>query len=263
MTNTSHKRQLGFTLIELLAVMAIVSVLAGIVAISVSGSGETSRDAQTKQDATTVETAASDYFGDQGGAEVLTPKTVSVFGVSNIEQILSTRWPELYISETYPTVFSTSVTGSEVNSILLLTGEDSTSLITPKRLQENFNAIDFDKLTDGGYLPDLPDAATSLTPDLYTNYLWLFQRTSAAGASDERAARQVTVFKLVSVQENEIDSTVDLTYVQIVGEISEGTTSNALSNDPPPWPTTAFKSRLQKMFRGKLPSQQLTRILRA
>ena len=85
---------MGFTLIELLAVMAIVSVLAGIVAISVSGSGETSRDAQTKQDATTVESAASDFFGDQGGAEVLTPKTVSVFGVSNVEQILSTRWPE-------------------------------------------------------------------------------------------------------------------------------------------------------------------------
>ena len=130
-------------------------------------------------------------------------------------------------------MFSTSVTGSAVNSILLLTGDDSTSLITPKRLLENFNAIDFDKLTDGGYLPEEPDAASSLTSDLYDNYLWLFQRTTAAGGSSEKASRQVTVFKLATVQENEIDSKIDLIFVQIFGEIAEGTTSSAQSNDPP------------------------------
>ena len=74
-------------------------------------SGETSRDAQTKQNATTVESAASDYLGDQGGAEVLMSKTISVFGVSNIERTISTKRPEDYISEAYSEVYSTSVTG--------------------------------------------------------------------------------------------------------------------------------------------------------
>ncbi len=58
----------GFTLIELLAVMAIVAVLAGIVSTQVSGSGDTSKDVQTQQDATTVETAVADIFSDQDGA---------------------------------------------------------------------------------------------------------------------------------------------------------------------------------------------------
>ena len=56
------KRQEGFTLIELLAVMAVVATLAGIVATQVSGSGDTSKDVQTKQDATTVGTAVADYI---------------------------------------------------------------------------------------------------------------------------------------------------------------------------------------------------------
>ena len=79
------KSQKGFTLIELLAVMAIVAVLAGIIATAVSGTGETSRDTQTKQDATSIDTAAAEFFGDQDGAEVLVPKTVEVLGVSGIK----------------------------------------------------------------------------------------------------------------------------------------------------------------------------------
>ena len=214
------KNQTGFTLIELLAVMAIVAVLAGIVSVSVAGSGESSRDAQTRQDATTVEGAAADWFADQGGAEVLTPKTVSVFGVSGIQQIISSRWPEAYISDTYSDVFTTTVTSSSVNSVLVLSGEDSTTLITPKELLENFNAIDFNRLSPGGYIPDEPNGVSSLTSDLYADYLWLFQITIAAGTnkSSKVASRQVAVFKLVTVQENEIDSKVDLTYEQIFGE---------------------------------------------
>ena len=78
MLKTLFKGQRGFTLIELLAVMAIVATLAGIVATQVSGSGETSRDVQTKQDATTVGTSVADYFSDQDGAELLRPLTVRV-----------------------------------------------------------------------------------------------------------------------------------------------------------------------------------------
>ena len=231
METTESKNQLGFTLIELLAVMAIVAVLAGIVAISVGGTGETSRDAQTKQDGTTVESAASDFFADQKGAEVLTPKTVSVFDVDDIRQVTSSRWPEDYISETYSNVFSTSIAGSNVNSLLLLTGEDSTRPITPGRLLKNFNAVNFDALTARGYLPDEPDGARSLTSDLYDNYLWLLQRTTAAGGSSDGASRQVSVFKLVSVRESEVNFKADLTYVQIVGTVPGG--SNGSENTPP------------------------------
>jgi prepilin-type N-terminal cleavage/methylation domain-containing protein len=66
--------QEGFTLIELLAVMAIVATLAGIVATQVSGTGDTSKDVQTKQDATTVGTAVADYFSDQEGAAITPPQ---------------------------------------------------------------------------------------------------------------------------------------------------------------------------------------------
>ena len=73
MFSIKAKNQRGFTLIELLAVMAIVAVLAGIVSVAVGGTSETSRDTQTKQDSTTLNTASSDFFSDQEGAEVLTP----------------------------------------------------------------------------------------------------------------------------------------------------------------------------------------------
>lgn len=86
MSSIRLRNHRGFTLIELLAVMAIVAVLAGIVSVAVGGTGETSKDTQTKQDATTINTAAADFFSAQVGAEVLVPKTVEIFGDSGIEQ---------------------------------------------------------------------------------------------------------------------------------------------------------------------------------
>ena len=231
MTPSVPKYQTGFTLIELLAVMAIVAVLAGIVAVAVSGTGETSRDTQTKQDATTVESAAADFFADQEEAEVLSPKTVQVLGISGIKQVTSSRWPEGPISDRYSKVFTTTVTGGTVNGLLLLTGEDSTTPITPRKLLENFNAIDFDTLNADGFLAVEPDGATELTDNTYDNYLWLLQRTTASGGSSEGAERQVAVLKLVSVQKIENSNQVDLTYVQVVGEISQ--VSTAPANSPP------------------------------
>lgn len=231
MTPSVPKYQTGFTLIELLAVMAIVAVLAGIVAVAVSGTGETSRDTQTKQDATTVESAAADFFADQEEAEVLSPKTVQVLGISGIKQVTSSRWPEGPISDRYSIVFTTTVTGGTVNGLLLLTGDDSTTPITPKQLLENFNAIDFDTLIADGFLAVEPDGATELSDNTYDNYLWLLQRTTASGGSSEGAERQVAVFKLVSVQKIENSNQVDLTYVQVVGEISQ--VSTAPANSPP------------------------------
>ena len=201
--------------------MAIVAVLAGIVSVAVTGTGETSKDTQTKQDATTVDTAAGDFFADQVEAEVLTPKTVQVLGVSGIRQITSSRWPEDNISAIYSNVFTTTVTGSTVGSLSLLTGEDSATPITPKRLLENYNAVDFDALIADGFMAVEPDGSTQLSGDIYSNYLWLLKRTTSAGGSSEGAARQVAVFKLKSVQKIESDTQVDLTYVQLVGDASD------------------------------------------
>lgn len=216
------KNQLGFTLIELLAVMAIVATLAGIVSVAVSGSGGTSRDTQTKQDATTVETAASDFFADQVEAEVLTPETVTVLDRGPFQQIKSSRWPEEYISVAYGEVFPPTTT-STVFSVTFITESGTISTITLQDLLTKFNAIDFNALIDGNFMAVEPDGATQLTENRYNNYLWLLEKTTASGGSSEGAARQVAVFKLVAVEKNEVDNFVDLTYLQLVGEVADTT----------------------------------------
>ena len=85
MRKLALRNQKGFTLIEPLAVMAIFAVLAGIISVAVAGSGQTSRDTQTKQDGTTVETAVANYFGNQQGTEPRQPLVVEVLGQRNIE----------------------------------------------------------------------------------------------------------------------------------------------------------------------------------
>ena len=157
MLSLFHKNQLGFTLIELLAVMAIVAVLAGIVSVSIGGSGETSRDTQTKQDATTVESAAAEFFGDQVAAETLTTKTVSVLSQDGIRQVTSTRWPEEYISNAYSTVFPQSNLQTNIASLIFLDTDGALSDLRIRGLLQRFNAVDFDALLDGGFLPAPPD----------------------------------------------------------------------------------------------------------
>ena len=212
------KKQTGFTLIELLAVMAIVAVLAGIVSVAVGGTGETSKDTQTKQDATTVDAAVADFFSDQEGADVLTPSSEPVLDLGPFQQITSSKWPEEYISVAYAEVFPPTTTGT-VSSVTFKTESGTISTITLGELLTNFNAVDFDALITGDFLATEPDGAKLLTDNRYSNYLWLLQKTTAAGGSDG-AARQIVVFKLQSIQKNEVDDQVDLTYVQLVGEFT-------------------------------------------
>ena len=181
------QNQRGFTLIELLAVMAVVAVLAGIVSVSVGGTGETSKDTQTKQDATTMESAAADYFADQIGAEVLTPLSVNVLDLGPFQQIKSSRWPEAYISDTYPEVFPPT-TATTVSSVTFITESGTISTITPSELMTKFNALDTNVLIEWDYLITEPDGATQLTDNRFNNYLWLLKKTTAAGGIDLRAA---------------------------------------------------------------------------
>ena len=205
----------GFTLIELLAVMAIVAVLAGIVSVSVGGFGETSRDTQTRQDATTVERAAADFSSAQVAAESLRSKTVTVLDQDNIEQITGSRWPEDYISNAYAAVFPEDDL-TTVASILFLDKDGTLSDRRPRGLLQRFNAIDFNTLLDGEFLAAPPDNANR-TSEGFSDYLWLFEKATAAGGSSERASRKVAVFKLISVEKSETSNLVDLTYRRLVG----------------------------------------------
>ena len=205
----------GFTLIELLAVMAIVAVLAGIVSISVGGSAETSRDTQTRQDATTVESAAAEFFSSQVAADRLRSKTVTVLGRDNIEQITGTRWPEAYISNVYAAVFPEDDL-TTVASILFLDKDGTLSDLRPRGLLQRFNAIDFNALVGGEFLEALPDNADR-TSKGFSDYLWLFEKATVAGGGSEGASRKVAVLKLVSVENSETSNLVDLTYQRLVG----------------------------------------------
>ena len=56
-----HASRSGFTLIELLLVVAILGILAGVVAVSVSGHGETARINATRQSISNIQTAVQMY----------------------------------------------------------------------------------------------------------------------------------------------------------------------------------------------------------
>ena len=274
----SVRGERGFTLIELLAVMAIVATLAAIVATSVSGTGETSTSTAAQQDATTVNSAAADFFADQTGSAVITGHTVNVMAAlpvtgsgsvvvfdtppaspssdaDPIQQIISSRWPEKFIttglalgdggvagvavtgSSAYEfefpttTVFSNGSSGDAVRVIIRgIADEDGTpgKHITRKELLKEYTAIDFDKLVDGiansdftgGYSEEAPDALDQKSGNFH-NFLWMFRKTTAAGGSGDDDSRTITVFKLANVKvlENETPygdaGDVELTYEQI------------------------------------------------
>ena len=169
--------QRGFTLIELLAVMAIVGILAAIVTPAVSGTGEASRDAQTKTDATSLDTAASEFFNEQRDAEILKSHNVELIsvvnGVENVTstQTTSTRWPEKFITAEDPTKLSLflaefpTVTDSaniETSVEMIITDLDG-SPISGADLLDNFTAVDFDILVEGGFAQKVPNTFTSLS----------------------------------------------------------------------------------------------------
>ena len=211
------KRQEGFTLIELLAVMAIVAALAGIVAVQVSGSGDTSKDVQTQQDATTVSTAVVDFFSDQEGAVIEIPRTVTVFGEEGIIITTDSHWPEIPITANlaYRNVFQE--TRSQIAAISLFDEEGNPSVLSVRGLLQNYNAVDFFALIDGGYLQAPPDGAELFTKD-FSNYLWLLKKETVASGGGAVASREVEVFKLVTVQQVEGSGPDVLAYRRLVGE---------------------------------------------
>ncbi|PKB66136.1 MAG: hypothetical protein BZY81_07820 [SAR202 cluster bacterium Io17-Chloro-G4] len=209
------KNQKGFTLIELQAVMAIVAVLAGIISVSVAGSGQTSRDTQTQLDATTVETAVANFFGNQEGTETRNPLVVEVLGQRNIEQVTSNKWPEKFITVTYPEVFPEG-TSSQIGSIFFEDKDGEVSDLRVRGLLQRFNAVDFDVLSEDGFLTAVPKNALE-TSRGFASYLWLLEKSVTSSSNRDISSREVAVFKLQTVNSLVGSEIVDLTYRRLFG----------------------------------------------
>ena len=216
----------GFTLIELLAVMAIVAVLAAIIAVAVSGSGETSKDTQTVNDGTTIETSAAEFFGNATGASLVEKNNIngSVFypytaGTTGAE-VTSSLWPEDFISATYATELFDS--GAAVSKVTL-TLRDGTTDQSVKDLLEKFTAISFSDLETANVLTSEPDSFTAVSKitglkngtKSFRNFLWLFEKDTAAGSTGTVDSRNVVIYKLVSITKVSDGDFVELSYLRI------------------------------------------------
>jgi prepilin-type N-terminal cleavage/methylation domain-containing protein len=147
----------GFTLIELLAVMAIIGILAAIVVPAVSGTREASTEAEVKEGAFTVSSAASDFFAAQTEGELITPLTRAIIATINAEsstttaftQKQSTRWPEKYLTDNlitgglYAEEFRTQANSTSRVKHVNITDLDG-SAISRGTLLTKYTAIDFD-----------------------------------------------------------------------------------------------------------------------
>jgi len=218
MNTITKVQERGFTLIELLAVMAILAVLAGMVAPTISGTKEASIDAKVLQDATQVRNASTNYFKDRTGSEVRTPHTVTVtplvggVSVSNVQQLVSDRWPEVFITSAasaptnvvtigtrYAHIFPT--TNTIVSEVALL--DHDGAVLAGDSLIRGFTAVDLEKLRDGNYLAGIPEGARaqSAANGGLDNFLWLFKKASSVGSEGDD--RRVAVFKLVKIEKLE------------------------------------------------------------
>ena len=222
----------GLTLIELLAVIAIIGILAGIIIPSVSEFGDASVDAQAEQDMSTTNGAIADYFTDQEGAETKTQEAVDLLTTVNLvattgTQVISSKWPEVFIttgngatakySLEFPALGTTDVT--DVNIV-----DVDGNTISGKDWLETYTAVDFETLSDQGYVTEIPDPDSVLTEDDIHSYLWMLRKKTAAGGAAD-ASRAVALLKLTSVDKIESGGTTSI--VLNYEQISEATQNYA------------------------------------
>ena len=207
--------------------MAIIGILASIVVPAVSGTGESGRDAQTQQDASSTDTAALDFFQEATAGETLTQDEVSLTTAVNgttssatSTQAASSRWPEKFITTDGATstavYFNEFPTGdSQVVDVIItdIDGDD----ITESGLLEGYSAVDFDALVTGGFMKRTPVSVESLSNEVFHNFLWMLKRGTSSSSSTDNDTRELVVFKLISV--TVVDASgpdeITLTYGQI------------------------------------------------
>ena len=229
--------QKGFTLVELMVVMAIMAILSAVVIPAVSGTSEVSKNSQVTNDAGLINTADSDFYGDQTGVEVITTETVNIIntgsgnrttetkvlpGIAVIDgfaaQRISTRWPEVMLTDVYGTEFpADNVTGFVKKVIINVVTRDTDGspiygILTEEALAEAYNAINWVDLTPTYTVT--PNSVTS-TSSGYKNYLWLVEKTTTGNSGVTDNSRSVAVFKLMSVATDEADDKDTLVYEKI------------------------------------------------
>jgi len=241
MLSRSARMQRGFTLIELLAVMAIIAVLAAIVAPAVSGTKNTSTDAQAAQDGLQVRTSATSYFKDQTAIEGVTKVATSTLGVAvalNSEtytgtnattststlQTISSRWPEKFITSSatssnsiYYVEFNPSgtTTGVEIATVYVVDKDGKT--IAADTLFGKYTAVDISALITGGYQetkPGTADSTITLGSTVVHQFIWLFRKSTSPG-SVTVDNREVTIFKLETTEKNTTTNKYTIKYKQI------------------------------------------------
>lgn len=258
------RAQAGFSLLELVAVMAILAILVAIVMPSATNMQQASVRSQVQGDSQQVRNAAADFFKDQQESEVRTPHSVTVTAaddgvagsLSSTQQVVSSKWPEVFITEDtatvpdltgtrsqnarYSDVFptSTSDTHGVVVKVAMETENGRLSVDGDGGLLDDYTAIDLETLIDEGYLADRPeaedrkgDAGVLLDrEDLEVpNFLWLFKKEGSSGGQNDM--RQVAVFQLANLElaGGGQATGVHLAYEQIVGKGSGSPTEERLS----------------------------------
>tara|TARA_B100000029_G_scaffold508931_1_gene596955 strand:- start:7213 stop:7857 length:645 start_codon:yes stop_codon:yes gene_type:complete len=184
-----------------IGIAAIVAVLVAVVTTSVSGTSETSKDAQAQSDASTVNSAAASYFADQGGAESLTPITQTVLAGDAIITVTDI----LFLDDKGDTLVTVD---PETNAASDFVVDD---------LLTHYTAVDFDALINDAYMVEPPNSAEQ-TGQTFADYLWLLEKANVSGSLTDDVSRNVVVFKLISVTALNpgVDDTVVLLYQQIV-----------------------------------------------
>ena len=102
--------------------------------------------------------------------------------------------------------------------ITILDEDGTETILSPWELIEDFTAVNFTDLLDGGYSTTTPDSFTAVTGageiDFH-DYLWLLEKTSISGSTGDVDSRNVTVYKLLTIEVVDSDTRYALTFQRV------------------------------------------------